>query len=299
MEWKNSLGWSSAWQWIDSDYGRWGNSLVLPPCGFILVYGRQRHALGQSSFMDSSTCVFQSTDPVSLSPLPTQGDLFVVCERAFHIVFFFPLSHTAVVEVDILFAFGYLLFRNTRVHVSWYSWMVWMYQLLSPKILCHRTVGEKATALSRVPGLWQILVADAVCVYLSVALSVCLTLSLFFVCLSVPFHCQFVFFLFSQCCCILVAIFYRRSKSTSTFRTGIVRARSLELVIPPSQRYQGVICSMKESFGFIERADLVREIFFHYSEFRGNIDDLQLGGDVEFSIQMRNVSLCLPQFCAE
>ncbi|XP_076445198.1 cold shock domain-containing protein E1-like [Babylonia areolata] len=71
-------------------------------------------------------------------------------------------------------------------------------------------------------------------------------------------------------------------------QTGGVLARSLHLVIPPSQRYQGVICSMKESFGFIERADLVREIFFHYSEFRGNIEELRLGDDVEFSIQMRN-----------
>ncbi|KAK7108802.1 cold shock domain-containing protein E1-like [Littorina saxatilis] len=74
----------------------------------------------------------------------------------------------------------------------------------------------------------------------------------------------------------------------SDSQTGIVQARSLELVIPPSQRYQGVICSMKESFGFIERSDQVREIFFHYSEFRGDINDLQLGDDVEFSIQMRN-----------
>lgn len=71
-------------------------------------------------------------------------------------------------------------------------------------------------------------------------------------------------------------------------QSGTIRARSLELVIPPSQRYQGVVCSMKESFGFIERSDVVREIFFHYSEFRGNINELHLGDDVEFSIQMRN-----------
>lgn len=75
------------------------------------------------------------------------------------------------------------------------------------------------------------------------------------------------------------------------FRTQTIRARNLELVIPPSQRYQGVVCSMKESFGFIERADVVREIFFHYSEVRDNINDIHLGDDVEFSIQMRNVSL--------
>lgn len=71
-------------------------------------------------------------------------------------------------------------------------------------------------------------------------------------------------------------------------QTQTIRARNLELVIPPSQRYQGVVCSMKESFGFIERADVVREIFFHYSEVRDNINDIHLGDDVEFSIQMRN-----------
>lgn len=47
---------------------------------------------------------------------------------------------------------------------------------------------------------------------------------------------------------------------------------------------------MKESFGFIERADVVREIFFHYSEFKGNINELLLGDDVEFNVQTRNVS---------
>ena len=293
------------WQWLWKFGGGGGDLLVLPASGFILEYGRQRHALGQSSFVDSSTLCFKA--PTLSAYLPCQHKGNCCLQESFsHSLFFSPLSHTAI--VDILFAFGCLLFRNTWVHVCWYSWMVWMCLLLSPKILCHRTVGEKDTALSRVPGLWQILVADAVSV------SVCLLLSLFVsLCLfcfssssavSPWYNCTGWLgvkhqLTYSQCCCILVASCYRRSKSTSTFRTGIVRARSLELVIPPSQRYQGVICSMKESFGFIERADLVREIFFHYSEFRGNIDDLQLGGDVEFSIQMRNVSLCLPQFFAE
>lgn len=54
-------------------------------------------------------------------------------------------------------------------------------------------------------------------------------------------------------------------------------------------KYQGVVCSMKESFGFIERADVVKEIFFHFSENKSK-DELQLGDDVEFIIQTRNVS---------
>ena len=48
---------------------------------------------------------------------------------------------------------------------------------------------------------------------------------------------------------------------------------------------------MKESFGFIERADAVKEIFFHYSEYKGDIGDVILGDDVEFDIQTRNVSI--------
>lgn len=54
-------------------------------------------------------------------------------------------------------------------------------------------------------------------------------------------------------------------------------------------KYQGVVCSMKESFGFIERADVVKEIFFHFSEAKTK-EELRLGDDVEFTIQTRNVS---------
>lgn len=55
-------------------------------------------------------------------------------------------------------------------------------------------------------------------------------------------------------------------------------------------RYRGVVCSMKESFGFIERADIVKEIFFHFSEAKSLKEELSLGDDVEFIIQTRNVS---------
>lgn len=54
-------------------------------------------------------------------------------------------------------------------------------------------------------------------------------------------------------------------------------------------KYRGVVCSMKESFGFIERADVVKEIFFHFSEAEGTVE-LRPGDDVEFIIQTRNVS---------
>lgn len=47
---------------------------------------------------------------------------------------------------------------------------------------------------------------------------------------------------------------------------------------------------MKENFGFIERADVVKEIFFHFSEAKSLKEELKLGDDVEFIIQTRNVS---------
>lgn len=72
-------------------------------------------------------------------------------------------------------------------------------------------------------------------------------------------------------------------------RTGVVRAREITLLeAVETEKFQGVVSSMKESFGFIERADKVSEIFFHYSEFIGDINELLLCDDVEFGIQARN-----------
>lgn len=38
---------------------------------------------------------------------------------------------------------------------------------------------------------------------------------------------------------------------------------------------------------------MVKEIFFHYSEYNDDINDLVLGDDVEFDVQTRNVSFSL------
>lgn len=58
-------------------------------------------------------------------------------------------------------------------------------------------------------------------------------------------------------------------------------------------KYQGVVCSMKDVFGYIERADIVKEISFPFTEFKDSSKPLQLGDDVEFIIQTRNVSTFL------
>ncbi|XP_077371182.1 cold shock domain-containing protein E1 isoform X2 [Festucalex cinctus] len=70
--------------------------------------------------------------------------------------------------------------------------------------------------------------------------------------------------------------------------TGAVSARNIQLVTKKQMRCQGVVCATKEAFGFIERADVVKEIFFHYSEFKGDLEALQAGDDVEFTIKERN-----------
>merc|ERR550519_1357784 len=60
-------------------------------------------------------------------------------------------------------------------------------------------------------------------------------------------------------------------------RTGNLAAKTIRLENPAAPvKYQGVVNSLKDSFGFIERADVVKEIFFHFSD------------DVEFTIQTRN-----------
>ena len=63
------------------------------------------------------------------------------------------------------------------------------------------------------------------------------------------------------------------------------------MLIEPAEKekLQGIVSSLKDSFGFIERADVVAEIFFHYSEFQGDIRDVMIGDDVEFGIQRRKV----------
>ncbi|XP_060787921.1 cold shock domain-containing protein E1 isoform X3 [Neoarius graeffei] len=70
--------------------------------------------------------------------------------------------------------------------------------------------------------------------------------------------------------------------------TGAVSAHNIVLVKKKPMRCQGVVCATKDAFGFIERADVVKEIFFHYSEFKGDLEALQAGDDVEFSIKDRN-----------
>jgi len=81
--------------------------------------------------------------------------------------------------------------------------------------------------------------------------------------------------------------FFVDEKAFAGLAGSLASASLAGAVVGP--RVMGVVCSMKDSFGFIERADVVKEIFFHYSEYQaGNVGDLQLGDDVEFNVAERN-----------
>jgi len=81
-------------------------------------------------------------------------------------------------------------------------------------------------------------------------------------------------------------------------RSGSLKARKIKYADPSKQikPTYGIISSLKESFGFIERADVVAEIFFHYTEYNGKISDLMIGDDVQFQLQNRQgkeIAICI------
>jgi len=73
-------------------------------------------------------------------------------------------------------------------------------------------------------------------------------------------------------------------------KNGNIRARRIRQSksAPSTEQFQGVVCSLKDNYGFIERADIVKEIFFHFSEFQDDIQSLALGDDVQYAVQIRN-----------
>jgi len=72
-------------------------------------------------------------------------------------------------------------------------------------------------------------------------------------------------------------------------RSRSMCARKVTLVqkSQPKSRLRGRVSGMKDSFGFIKRADVAQEIFFHYSQVSSDVPDLRVGNDVEFSIEKR------------
>lgn len=64
-----------------------------------------------------------------------------------------------------------------------------------------------------------------------------------------------------------------------------------------SKTYNGFVAVLKENFGFIETLNHDEEVFFHFSTFIGNANNLELGNEVEYTLSKRNGSNsgnCLP-----
>jgi len=55
----------------------------------------------------------------------------------------------------------------------------------------------------------------------------------------------------------------------------------------PKQLFKGIITNLRDSFGKIEREDLLKEYFFHFTEYKGKnpVQELKIGLNVEFEIQ--------------
>ena len=76
-------------------------------------------------------------------------------------------------------------------------------------------------------------------------------------------------------------------------RSGNLAAKTIRLENPAAPvKYQGVVNSLKDTYGYIERADVVKEIYFNIQDMQDGIQEdnthIQLGDDVEFIIQTRN-----------
>lgn len=87
----------------------------------------------------------------------------------------------------------------------------------------------------------------------------------------------------------------RLRRSDATFATNVTL---VERAASPQVR--GIISSVKDMFGFIEREDKCAEIFFHHSEFNGNAAP-NIGTEVSFELGRRqgkevacNVSILPP-----
>lgn len=73
--------------------------------------------------------------------------------------------------------------------------------------------------------------------------------------------------------------------------SGIIYARKIETQQPNKPLTRGIVTTCKDIFGRIEREDIGKEIFFHFSDYKGgNMKDVCVGANVEFEIQDRHVS---------
>eukprot|EP00731_Ephydatia_muelleri_P017162 Em0010g260a len=81
-----------------------------------------------------------------------------------------------------------------------------------------------------------------------------------------------------------VSFYMARNKRTTALRARLVRLVQSAKV----EKIQGIVKTLKDSFGFIERADEAKDIFFHKSELTpGCEEEICVGAYVEFVVQDR------------
>lgn len=90
-----------------------------------------------------------------------------------------------------------------------------------------------------------------------------------------------------------------QNDSANTSRNGITRNEMNGSIngTPIKVTYHGFVAVLKENFGFIETLEHDEEVFFHFSNFQGNSNNLELGQEVEYTLSKRNGSSagnCLP-----
>lgn len=100
---------------------------------------------------------------------------------------------------------------------------------------------------------------------------------------------EFFFLPFSQEDVLDKALLHAGDKVSFILHTdesGNYRAKSLKLETSSSSNYKGVVRSVKDTFGFIERSDKMTNIFFHSSDCE-DFKSLNFGDCVEFNITTR------------
>lgn len=83
-----------------------------------------------------------------------------------------------------------------------------------------------------------------------------------------------------------------RVKFLVTFVNGLqvpMGARQVELIPDIKKSYRGIVSTLKDGFGKIEREDGLKETFFVFSDYKGGsaVKELRLGLNVEFEVENR------------
>ena len=89
---------------------------------------------------------------------------------------------------------------------------------------------------------------------------------------------------------ILDALPGRQSFDSSSRKTSVERdeQHTVRNGVSSKSRGRGFVVALKEAYGFIENEEHQSEVFFHFTVFDGNPNELDLGQEVEYIYSIRN-----------